>query len=40
MIIECADLESFLDCVDGLVKRGLTFKSNAHTLIITLTGGY
>lgn len=40
MTIECTDLETFMDCVEGLVKRGLTFKANAERLTITLTGGY
>lgn len=40
MTIECPNLESLMDCVAGLVKRGLTFKADASILTITLTGGY
>lgn len=40
MKIECDTLEEFLNVVDGLVKRGLMFDSDAHNLTITLTGGY
>lgn len=38
--IECKTLEEFLDCVQGLTMRGLTFNANSSTLIIELTGGF
>jgi len=39
-VIICNDIAQFLDCVQGLVMRGLTFSADAHRLTITLTGGY
>lgn len=40
MIIKCHDLPAFLDTIEGLVHRGLTFDANASNLTITLLGGY
>lgn len=40
MSIRCDHLEQFLDVLAGLVSRGLTFTSDANTLVITLTGGH
>lgn len=40
MTIDCPNLDSLLDCVAGLVMRGLTFKADASSLTITLTGDY
>lgn len=40
MTVNCPDLEIFFECIEGFVKRGLTFKADARTLTITLTGGY
>jgi hypothetical protein len=30
----------FFDCIEGLVRRGLTFRAEAETLTIVLTGGF
>ena len=38
--IECDTLEQFLDTIEGLIKRGLTFQSKTNNLTIELTGGY
>lgn len=40
MSITCHSMEEFLDCIEGLVKRGLTFKSDATALSIILLGGF
>lgn len=40
MSIQCNDIEQFMDVIAGLVRRGLTFKAHASTLLITLTGGH
>ena len=40
MKIECSTLNEFLDTIEGLVKRGLTFHSKTSNLTIELTGGY
>lgn len=40
MTIECIDLDEFIACIAGLVKKGLTFEANAYKLVIKLTGGY
>ena len=40
MTINCYDIESFLEVVSGLVKRGLTFTADAGTFKITLLGGF
>ena len=40
MILTCSDIAQFLDMVQGLVMRGLTFRADAQTFTITLTGGY
>jgi hypothetical protein len=40
MTIICNDIAQFLDCIEGLVQRGLGFKADADKLTITLTGAY
>lgn len=40
MTISCSCLERFLDTVQGLVTRGLTFKADADKMEIYLTGGF
>ena len=40
MLIHCNDREDFLETIDGLVRRGLTFKADGSTLEITLLGGF
>ena len=40
MIIYCDDIAQFLDTIEGLVRRGLTFKADFRTFNITLTGGF
>jgi len=40
MTIDCQTEEQFYDTIKALVERGLTFKANAATLDITLTGGF
>ena len=40
MIIHCGDIAQFLDAIEGLVRRGLTFRADATQFSITLTGGY
>lgn len=40
MTIQCTDIHNFLDVIQGLIERGLTFKANAASLSVTLTGGY
>lgn len=40
MTIFCPDIAAFLDTLQGLVQRGLTFKAYHSTLTIELTGGY
>lgn len=40
MTIYCADFTQFMDTIEALVKRGLTFKAGAASFQITLTGGY
>lgn len=39
-LIKCSSLEMLMDCVETLVKKGLTFNADADTLTIALTGGY
>jgi hypothetical protein len=40
MTIYCYDIAEFLDAIEGLVQRGLTFKADMKTYTITLTGGF
>ena len=40
MMIVCDDLDDFMNVIEGLVKRGLTFQANASKLKIKLLGGY
>jgi hypothetical protein len=40
MTIHCRDIEQFLNIIDGLVRRGLTFSANTNNYEITLTGGF
>jgi hypothetical protein len=40
MDITCSDIAQFLEIIQGLVMRGLTFSADANALKITLTGGY
>lgn len=40
MTINCENIYLFLDCIEGLVRRGLTFRAEAETLVIVLTGGF
>jgi hypothetical protein len=40
MTISCTCLERFLDTIDGLVSRGLTFKADADKMEVYLTGGF
>jgi hypothetical protein len=40
MTILCDTIFEFLDVIDGLVRRGLTFRADAKTFTIELTGGY
>jgi hypothetical protein len=40
MTIQCDTLENFLDTIEGLVKRGLTFQSSTASYTIVLLGGY
>ncbi|AUG87701.1 hypothetical protein [Vibrio phage VEN] len=39
-VINCETFSTFIDTIEALVKKGLTFHSNADTLTIELTGGY
>jgi hypothetical protein len=39
-MIYCTTIETFLDTVLGLTMRGITFKADAETFEIRLTGGY
>lgn len=39
-MIQANNLQQFLDIIEGLIHRGLTFKSDAETFTIFLTGGY
>jgi len=38
--IYCSDIAQFLDVVEGLVRRGLTFTADTKDYTVTLTGGY
>ncbi|CAK6596207.1 unknown function [Klebsiella phage vB_Kpn_K12P1.1] len=40
MVITCKTFNDFMDTVEGLVKRGLTFNADGTSWTITLTGGY
>ena len=40
MIIHARYLAQFLDLIEGLVQRGLTFEADASTFTIKLTGGF
>lgn len=40
MTIYCQCTERFLDTVEGLVRRGLTFRADADKCEITLLGGF
>jgi hypothetical protein len=39
MKINCPDLNTFIEVIAGLVREGLSFKADAGTLVINLTGG-
>jgi len=40
MTIVCTEFEDFLNTINGLVVRGLTFTAYTDKLRIVLTGGY
>lgn len=40
MMIDCQDLDEFMNCIICLVKNGINFKARAWCLEIELTGGY
>ncbi len=40
MVITVASLSAFMDIIALLVQKGLTFKADGETLVITLTGGF
>lgn len=40
MTIRCTDLDNFLDTIQGLTIRGLTFTADTYTFQIKLTGGF
>jgi len=40
MRIYCITMEEFLDTIQGLVVRGLTFQANTGNFLIELEGGY
>jgi hypothetical protein len=40
MKITCTDLHQFLDVIEGLAQRGLTFAADASRLTVTLLGGF
>jgi len=40
MTINCADLDQFTGIIASLVQRGIGFKADASSLLITLTGAY
>jgi hypothetical protein len=40
MKINCPDMKTFIEVVAGLVREGLSFKADAGTLVVWLTGGH
>ena len=40
MTIYCNCIERFLDTIEGLVRRGLTFRADADKMEIHLLGGF
>ena len=40
MIIECKTFSAYMDTIEVLVKKGLTFVANSDTFTIELTWGY
>jgi hypothetical protein len=38
--IICEDLDEFVKVCAGLVREGICFESDAHRLVIVMTGGY
>jgi hypothetical protein len=40
MEIHCDTIEQFMDCIEGLVARGIRFRADANFLRIILTGGF
>jgi hypothetical protein len=40
MTIQCYTTDHFLEVICGLVVRGMGFKADADSLIITMTGSY
>lgn len=40
MKIVCYGLDGFMEVIEQLVQRGLTFQADTATWTITLTGGY
>lgn len=40
MTISTACLQQFMQVVEELVKRGLTFRADVQSLVITLLGGF
>ncbi|WLJ89357.1 hypothetical protein [Vibrio phage vB_ValA_R15Z] len=39
-VIYCDSFEMFMDCIQSLTIKGLTFKARTESLQIELTGGY